>query len=114
LGRDGDGELSNNHGESTVAEGVTSREQRLNNHQCAIVPRRVWTCEELQLSALGRWLRGRAALEMPPSPDMSVRVSQLAHQNTVRSSLTAKQPVSQCRSALAAASAKMLPQRVAA
>ena len=54
------------------------------------------------------------SLETPPSPDMSVRVSQLAHQNTVRSSLTAKQPVSQCGSALAAASAKILPERIAA
>lgn len=110
---DGDGELSDNHGEGTVAEGVTSREQRLNNHERAIVPRWVWTCEELQLSALGRRLRGRR--RHPQTCQLiSVRVRQLAHQNRACSSLTVNQPVSQCQGALAAASAKMRLQLIAA
>ena len=54
MGRDDDCELSNDHVEGTIAKIVTSREQRLNNHERVVVPMRERTCEELQLSALGR------------------------------------------------------------
>lgn len=51
---------------------------------------------------LAEWLRGLG--DAIDSPDMSVRVSQLAHLNTVSGSLAADKPVSQCCAALVAAS----------